>query len=112
MPVQFICRRTVVAFVVGSMIGCAVGYFVGWEFGDSDGYRRIFLAQREEIMHFIAGRPEFANVLIEEQSKGGASLTGQVPTTESRELLLSEMKKLFGEDRGQRLTSNVGIAAK
>jgi hypothetical protein len=78
-----------------------------WTGGYQERHQR-FIEERDMVTPFLASDPAFQEVLVLEETGpgGGIFIWGMVKTRAAMEKLQKEVKRLFGEPRGDKLLKN------
>lgn len=77
--------------------------------GERGAYHRRYLEEREVLAPVLASDPAFAGVELDERSRGGVDLIGEVQSPDEMERLRGAVTRAVGEARAKEMLLGVSV---
>lgn len=78
--------------------------------GERGAYHRQYLKEREALAPVLASDPAFAGVELDERSRGGVDLLGEVRSPDDKERLRAAVTRMVGEARAKEMLIGISVA--
>lgn len=108
--IAYLGGSTGCAAILSTILGIVIGFWCGLFYGESRGYHRQYLEERELIEPLLASDPALSDVKVLARSSGGLELIGTVPTQSDRDRLRDRIIRAVGEKRADEIVRPVMVS--